>query len=147
MSVDLAPTDELIKQAAFNKLDPELWNFLTDDDHVVDFQVATRALRSTLQDQLSTYKSDVAAGRRSEDVEWYDRTRALDARVIALLQALSPRVKDCNRRKNDRLARCRYMHLRRAVMAHREATRAGYEPTEEDRLLWMALDEAWSLGA
>jgi hypothetical protein len=45
--------EETVKQAAFNRLDPELWNVLTDDDHIAGFHVAAKSLRTTLQAQLS----------------------------------------------------------------------------------------------
>jgi hypothetical protein len=138
-------SEETIKQAAFNRLDPELWNVLTDEDHIAEFHLAAKSLRTTLQAQLSDYKANVSNGYWREDTDWYGRTRALDARVIALLQELKRRLKDRDRRHLDRVIERRYQHLRHAIMAHREATRAGYEPTEEDHLLWTALDEAWSI--
>jgi hypothetical protein len=136
-------TAETVKQAAFNRLDPELWNVLTDDDHIAEFQLAAKSLRTTLQAQLSEYKENVSNGYWREDADWYRRTKALDARVIALLQDLRRRLKDQDRRHLDRVVERRYKHLREAIIAHREATFTGYEPTEEDRLLWTALDEAW----
>jgi hypothetical protein len=147
MDIDVSPTDDIIKNAAFNKLDPELWTALTHDDHIVDFYMATKSLRSTLQAQLSTYKGKVAEGLLPEDTDWYERTKALYARIIGLLQALRPKIKDRTRRHYDRLGRIRYKLLRQAIIAHQEATLAGGEPTEQDRVLWTALAETWALGS
>jgi hypothetical protein len=47
-------TDSMIKQAAFNQLEPELWDVITDDDNIDGFYAATKTLRSSLQRQLST---------------------------------------------------------------------------------------------
>jgi hypothetical protein len=136
----------MIKQAAFNGPEPEVWNVLTDDDHIVDFHAATKALRSSLQSQLTTYKMDLINGL-AENVDWYGRTNSLYTGTIGLLQPLRPKVKDRDRRHYDRLGRIRYKLLRRAIIAHRKATLAGGEPTEQDRLLWAALVEAWATGS
>jgi hypothetical protein len=143
-SVDIAQptiTDTIVRQAAFNSLDPELWNAITDDDHIVDLQGAARALCSSLEDQITTYKAEVLNGR-PEDADWYARTHWLYVRIRGLLKALGPKVKARNVRSADQLARIRYGHLRRAIIAHQERTLADGEPTEQDRLLWMALEES-----
>jgi hypothetical protein len=147
MLTDLTPSDELVKQAAFNRLDPELWNVLTDDDHIEDFHVATKALRRTLQTELITYRRNVADGCWPEDAEWRDRASVLHKRTSRLQQALLLKIKDRTRRHYDQLGRIRYKLLRQAIIAHQEATLAGGEPTEQDRLLWAALGETWAMGS
>jgi hypothetical protein len=139
-------TDSMIKQAALNKLEPELWTVLTSDDHIDDFQVATKALRSSLFSQLTTYKTGVINGQ-PEDVDWHGRTSSLYEATNRLLRALRLNIKDRNRRHYDQLGRIRYKLLRRAIIAHQEATLAGGEPTEQDRLLWTALAETWAMGS
>jgi hypothetical protein len=144
MPIVLIPSDDMIKQAAYNSLDLELWKLLTDDDHIVEFLAATKALRTSLRDQLAVYKTHTADGL-GQDIDWYNRIKGLERRIIALLDVLRQKIKERNRRVNDNLVSARYGHLCRAIRAHRRATLAGSEPTEQDRLLWVALNDAWSM--
>jgi hypothetical protein len=123
-----------------------VWRIITDDDHIVDLLGTTKALRSALQYQLTTYKTDVLNGR-PEDADWHGRTKALYVGIVRLEQSLGPKVKARNIRHYDQLARLRYKMLRTAIIAHQETTLASGEATEQDRLLWMALEETWAMGS
>ena len=90
----------MVRQAAFNSLEPELWNIITVDDHIVDFQDAAKALCFSLEGQLTAYKADVLSGR-PEDADWHKRTSALYDRITRLLRALGPKVKARNIRHYD----------------------------------------------
>jgi hypothetical protein len=144
MPTVLIPTDDMIKQAAYNSLDLELWKLLTDDDHIVEFLAATKVLRTSLRDQLAVYKRNTADGL-GQNTDWYKRIKVLEKRIIALHDVLRHMIKERNRRVDDNLVSARYGHLCRAIRAHRKATLAGSEPTEQNQLLWDAFDEAWSM--